>query len=479
MAFGGWVLELKINMAFTTLIQITANYSNAVLVAILPHVSDCAKKLDLPIQQPIDFAQISCFHPMPYQGEIGGTVALTNQYSFFFSSGYVNSFHSPNDWLANTNDDWTDVEYFKRYLGKDSITTNKAIELARDAFKKLGYNPDEFQLHRPPTRFQGPSDVERIGGHIPYCLVEWDSPESKIQSILGLEFSVQFDVDMQHRQIVGMALSGRRFFRPNPKVSAVPEIETDYQRAGAFGQLAQMRDKIPSIHITPAYSNATLTATLPYVSDFAAKLGLPVSHPLTSGQVVFYQPPAYYNDGFNCRLMLTNHPWFSFVAGYVYEFGSPDDWFEEQATRTDWPIYSIKTCMTTNEAIDFARGCIGKLGYAPEALHMNMTPSAFENASDSGNRQFAYCRIHWDNPEENPQDDYHLEFDIDMQARQLVGVSLISKKFFRPLPKIDVPLELESDYRKRVQGHVFFRTNAVSHLPAVKPADAHPVIPSE
>ena len=452
MATGGWGLELKIKMAFTTLIHVTANYSNAVLVAILPHISDCAKKLDLPVQQPIDFVQVSWFQPMPYLDEIGGRVDLTNQYSFFFSSGYVNSFHSPNDWFANTNDDWADVEYFKRYLGKDNITTNEAIELARDAFRKLGYKPADFQLQFTPTRFHKASDVERIGGHIPYCQVEWDSPESSVQSMLGLEFSIQFDVDMQHRQITGMSLSGRRFFRPNPKVSAVPEIETDYQRAGRFGQLAQMRDKIPSIHITPAYSNTTLTATLPSVSGFAAKLGLPVSLPITSGQVLLYCPPAYSNDGFNCRLMLTNHLWFSFVAGYVNEFGSPNDWFEEKATRIDWPIYSSKTCMTTNEAIDFVRGCIGKLGYAPEDLHMNLPPSEFENALDSENRQFAYCRIHWDNLHENPQDDYHLGFDIDMQARRLVGISLMSNKFFRPLPKIDVVPELESDYQKRIQG---------------------------
>ena len=479
MAIGGWGLELKIKMAFTTLIHITANYSNAVLVAILPHISDCANKLELPIQQPVDFAQVSWFQPLPYQGEIGGTVNLTNQYSFVFLSGYVNSFHSPNDWFGNTNDNWADVEYFKRYLGIDNMTTNEAVQLARDTFEKLGYKPDDFQLRLPPTRFQKPSDVERIGGHIPYCQMEWDSPESMVQSMLGLGFSIQFDVDMQHRQIAAMSLSGGRFSRPAPKVSVVPEIETDYQRAGMFGQFAKARDNIPSIHITPAYSNATLTATLPYVSDFAAKLGLPVSQPITSSQVLLYHPPGYINDGFNCRLMLTKHLWFSFVAGYVNEFGSPDDWFEEKATRTDWPLYSSKTCMTTNEAIDFTRGCIGKLGYAPENLHMNVPPSAFENALDSGNRQFAYCRIHWDNPEENPQDDYHLEFDIDMQARQLVGVSLMSKKFFRPLPKIDVVPELESDYRKRTQGHMFVRTNAVSHLPLVKPADAPAVTPSE
>jgi hypothetical protein len=437
-------------------------------VAILPHISDCAKQLDLPIQTPVDLAQVSWFKPMPYLDEIGGTVTLTNQYSFSFSSGYVTSFHSSNDWFANTNDDWADAAYFKRYLGQDNITTNEAIELARDAFRKLGYKPEDFQLQAAPKWFHKPPDVARIGGHIPYCQIEWDSPKSAIQSMLGLEFSIQFDVDIQHRQIAGMSLSGRRFSHADPKVSVRPEIETDYQRAGMLGQLAQMRDRIPSIHITPAYSNATLAATLPYVSDFATKLGLPTPQPITSGQVVLYYPPAYLNNGFDCRLILTNHYWFHFVAGYVGEFSSPDDWFEEAATRTNWPSYSGKTCMTTNEAVEFARACVGKLGYAPADLHMNLPPSEFENAVDSENRQLAYCRIHWENPQDQPEgnslEDYQLEFDIDLQAKQLVGASLMNKKFIRPLPKIDIAPELESDYRQRVQGKMFVRTNAPAQL---------------
>ena len=40
-------------MPITALIHITSAYSNAVLVAIMPHVNDFAKKMDLPIPLPI------------------------------------------------------------------------------------------------------------------------------------------------------------------------------------------------------------------------------------------------------------------------------------------------------------------------------------------------------------------------------------------------------------------------------------------
>ena len=40
------------------IIRITADYSNAVLVAVLPYVSDFAQKLDLPVPHPITTAHV-------------------------------------------------------------------------------------------------------------------------------------------------------------------------------------------------------------------------------------------------------------------------------------------------------------------------------------------------------------------------------------------------------------------------------------
>lgn len=443
------------------LVHITAAYTNAVLVAILPHVSDFSKQLDLPIPTPIVASQVDHFNVIPWKGDVGGGIRLTNHYLFGFGNGYVSSFHSPTNWFDNTNDNWGDLEYYKRYLGKDNMTTNDAVELARTTFRKIGYKSEDFQIDGPPAKLEGPFNVERIGGHIPFYRTEWDSPESRIRSLLGLNFNIQFDIDMQHGQIAGMNLSGRVFWRPNPKVGVTPVLETDYSRAGKAGQFAQMLNREPAVRITPAYSNATLTATLPYIADFAKKLNLPISQPLIGDQVLVYLPPLYYtNDGLHCTVMLTNHFWFSFVAGYVYEFGSPDDWFEEKAIRANWDRCGSEDCMTTNEAVDLARNCLRKLGYKPEDFQMNVPPTTFENAVDSEQRQYAYCRITWENAEEDTEGQCRLEFDIDMQRKQITGMSLLSSKFYRHLPKIDVVPELESDDLKHSGGKMFVRTNA-------------------
>ena len=80
------------------LIHMTATYSNAMLVAILPHISSFTKQLDLPVLQPVTATQVIRFNLSPYKDLVGAGVGLTNQYWFVFEHGCVGMFHSPDDW---------------------------------------------------------------------------------------------------------------------------------------------------------------------------------------------------------------------------------------------------------------------------------------------------------------------------------------------------------------------------------------------
>lgn len=79
-------------------VQVTAAYSNAVLVAILPQVSDFSQQLDLPVHTPITFGQVARFHCDPRKGQIGGWLKLTNGFEFWYFQGHVNRFASPQCW---------------------------------------------------------------------------------------------------------------------------------------------------------------------------------------------------------------------------------------------------------------------------------------------------------------------------------------------------------------------------------------------
>jgi hypothetical protein len=157
----------------TPFIHITAAYSNAVLVAILPHISDYAKKLDLPIPQPITVSQVAHFGVEHLQGEVGGGVWLTNYYLFSFKNGYVNMFrlnkHNP------FNDDNPAENWPKYAFGKINMTTNQALDLIRASITKLGYDVKTFHVDQPPTSMTGPYDLtnEYKRNQVPYCEVEW------------------------------------------------------------------------------------------------------------------------------------------------------------------------------------------------------------------------------------------------------------------------------------------------------------------
>jgi hypothetical protein len=202
-----------------TLIHITATWSNAVLVALLPHFSDCAKQLNLPIPTPIMMSQVAQFHPPIETGAFEAGLWLTNGYTFFYLNGAVTGFNSMrDDWFVQQ-----DIDGLERFVGKDNMTTNEAIVLARNSFVKLGYKPADFQMDGQPSAIEGPYDNERLG-HIPYCRVTWEYRSPTNHCLL------EFDVNMNQKRLSGMALVSQKLWRPLPKIDATPELETDYQK---------------------------------------------------------------------------------------------------------------------------------------------------------------------------------------------------------------------------------------------------------
>src|SRR5437867_3898701 len=93
-------------------IQVTAQYSNAVLVAILPYISDVVKKAELPVPTPVTLRHVREFRCWPLKDDIGGAVILTNGLRLWYSRGYVNGFRTPHSYY-----NLQDPQEIARYYG--------------------------------------------------------------------------------------------------------------------------------------------------------------------------------------------------------------------------------------------------------------------------------------------------------------------------------------------------------------------------
>lgn len=126
------------------LIQVTAQYSHAALVAILPFVSDFAKRLDLPVG-PVTTNQVLEFKCDPRQGQTGGAITLTNGYQFTFMDGRVSVYRSPQSYFS-----LQDPEQIPRFYGAVKLKEKDALKIALGAIKRLGYENSVFNADSPP-----------------------------------------------------------------------------------------------------------------------------------------------------------------------------------------------------------------------------------------------------------------------------------------------------------------------------------------
>lgn len=209
------------------LLHITATYSNALLVAILPHISDFTKKLDLPIAQPVTAEQVRRFMPNPYKGHLSGAVWLTNGYWFHFDEGgYTDGFRSPTNWFYELE---YALEHLAEYEGQTRMTTNEIVALARATLLKLGYPPEVTRADTTP-KLQGPSDLKR-GGHIPYCKVTWAADRDRDPAGWS---EVEVLINTQEKSLIGLYLSftrtNRMKFGTPLKVDVEPELGSDYRK---------------------------------------------------------------------------------------------------------------------------------------------------------------------------------------------------------------------------------------------------------
>jgi hypothetical protein len=324
-------------------IHITAQYSNAVLVAILPHISEFARKVELPCARPITLEQVAQFRCWPLRDDVGGAVILTNGICLWFTHGYVNGFRTPRSYY-----NLQDAREIQRFFGPLNLDRGEALQLARDAVRKTGYTLKESFTDQETEVEMPPRNGTNI---VPHYRFKWKDP------VFG-RTAVSIEVDGRQKAIQEMRLASQFFWRAPPRVAVQPRL------------------RAPRRPVSLASSNEFLSVMLPKISEFAHGVRAPFELPLSPDQV---ERVEFVNQDSDVRVKLTNGYWFSSKRRSVTGFNAPDTVYGRQPAALDpfpRPIneYLGAWKLSQKEAIQLVHQAIRNLGFSIKALRADREP---------------------------------------------------------------------------------------------------------
>jgi len=402
------------------LVQVTAQYSNAVLVAVLPHLSGFSHKLDLPVLTPIAPSQVLEFKCDPRAGQIGGAVVLTNRTMFTFLDGRITIYRSPQSYYS-----LQDPGLIPRCYGPVKIPEQEALHVARDAIRRLGYKDSVFNADNPPVvtapRNVGTNCVARY-------LFQWLDRKLPTTRKEGATFPALLAVEVNASNgRVEMWINNSAATRQrSPTVNVRPPLQ---QPQNPTPQLAGGTQTF-SVDMTSA--NAFLAAILPQLSEFITKVGLDISTPVTTNQIV--------TTNYACRVLegkpmaqfyLTNGDRFFYRDGHFSDFYAHDAMrkFPDEGQAEHFPG-AIR--ITTDTAISTCESVMMRLGYKGAFPKPVVT-----YAPPRGNVTFKRYVFYW---RRSGEDSEFASFEVDMETKAIKSVYLNHPAFQKRSPSIYVQI---------------------------------------
>lgn len=176
------------------------------------------------------------------------------------------------------------------------------------------------------------------------------------------------------------------------------QAEFPSAKTNGAGFVLELGDDANTIQITPEYKEAALQATLPLFSDFAKKLGLPVPHPLTRGDIsTCGLTPFQRNHGEIDHVFIETRQGFhfSFFLGVVNDFCSPDSYHLMQGIHNISNFFG-SMIITREQAVQSARETLKKLGIPSEDVFAEQKPQL--EVPTWGTNTVARYLIKWRDP---------------------------------------------------------------------------------
>jgi hypothetical protein len=192
------------------------------------------------------------------------------------------------------------------------------------------------------------------------------------------------------------------------------------------------------IQATPAYSEASLKAVLPFFSDIAKRLKLPIPYPLTETDVVGYRiTPWQEQDGGIAGVNITTKKgfWFSFFSGYVNGFSWPDTYGGMQNKNLhNVSIFFGTPKISREQAIQSARNTIKRLGIPLEDVFAEQEPQVV--LPTWGTNTIDRYLVEWFDPRGEIVGAVRME--VNGKTGQVESALFNTSNLIKPSPKVNV-----------------------------------------
>jgi len=408
------------------ILQVTADYSNAVLLAVLPYVSDFATKLDLPVQKPVTPAQVREFKCSWRSDQIGGSVRLLNGFQFSFVDGRVALYRSPKSYYS-----LQDPTRLPEFYGEVRVSESQAVGIAHEAIRKLGYSDAMLAADRSPLIVPPP----KVGTNtVPRYRIKWFDPHSRDPA--DLLPTIDLEVDASTRAIRMLTLFSPSTFRPQPKVNVRAPVRAHGPETRPVGE----GRKLLPVH--PAYAQAFLVAILPQFCDYVRKGGFSVQLPITTNAVDMAHYTCGVVEGDPCAFVdLKTGARFVYRHGQVVAFYAPDVMVLPGEDQKSLARFVGPINVTSNAAVALVRETVRRLGYSEKVLHMNEPPMDSGGPPRWGTGFIARYFLNW---KESHEGDFRVVAEVDATAKTLKSLFIndnVITNVWRIPPRIDVPFE--------------------------------------
>jgi len=400
-------------------INVTSDYSNAVLQAVLPYFNNVAKKLDLPVSLPItQHAIAKCSILANRQTCL--SITLTNGCVFSFSLGFVDMYVSPRS------PSYSHITRDKINSNHQSeITEREAVQLARDSIQKLGISLEDVFADREPevTTFNKP-----FTNSVVRYRIQWLEP-------YGTK-SADFIINPQTKEIERFHFSPHtNLHHDPPKTDVVASNVTDNNK-GLF--LSQ----IPPQQINPEYARQLIPIMFKAVDDYAEKLSLPIGLPLNTNNVAKIK--IFNNGGWeHAEIWLTNNWRFIYRHTMVNGYYAPTVFVSSGYRHYKLEEFTGKWNLNTNQAIELVKAKLAKLDFPTNNIHMDFAPNIIFAAGDF--RQIIpryYFEWFYENA---THDDLQSKVEAEVNADTGTVESLYydDQVYWDSRPPIDVPITIK------------------------------------